>query len=254
MKLHHQITGSGRPLIIIHGLFGSSDNWRMLAKQLSQSAQVITIDLRNHGQSPHSEEQNYQLMADDLAELIHDLKLEQVDIIGHSIGGKVAMAFSDAYSGYCRKLVVVDIAPKHYKQEHNAIFNALLALDLSLYSKRNEVDAALSELIADKAIRQFLLMNLALAGEVISWRINLSALFNNYPNLLKPVCVSKQVDIPTCFIRGGASHYIIEDDLQLISSTFINSELITIDGAGHWVHAEQPKVFLEKVSEFLDYA
>lgn len=254
MKLHYQISGFGQPLLIIHGLFGSSDNWKMLAKQLSEHVQVITVDLRNHGRSPHSVDQDYQIMADDIAELIRDLGIQKVDLIGHSIGGKVAMTFSHYYPDYCRKLIVVDIAPKHYLPEHNAIFKALLSLDLSLFTKRSEVDKALATSIADKAIRQFLLMNLDTSGDAIIWRINLASLFDNYPQLLQAVCMDQHITVPTCFIKGSLSNYIKDEDSQLISSVFSDSEIHTIEQAGHWVHAEQAEAFLVKINEFLDYA
>jgi len=253
MKLHYQINGHGRPVLIIHGLFGSLDNWRMIVKQLSEHAQVITVDLRNHGRSPHSTEQNYKLMAEDIAELLQELRISNIDLIGHSVGGKVAMAFSHYYPDYCNKLVVVDIAPKQYQQEHDVIFKALLSLDLSLYSKRNEVDAVLAKTITDKAIRQFLLMNLDITGDMVTWRINLQGLFDNYPQLLQAVCENQIITIPACFIRGGRSNYILNEDIEQISSLYSNSEVHTIEKAGHWVHAEQPQAFLIKVNEFLDY-
>lgn len=254
MKLHYQISGSGQPLLIIHGLFGSSDNWKMLAKKLSEHVQVITVDLRNHGRSPHSMDQDYKLMADDIAELIRDLGIQKLDLIGHSIGGKVAMTFSHDYPDYCRKLIVVDIAPKHYLPEHNSIFKALLSLDLSLFTKRSEIDKTLSKSIADKATRQFLLMNLDTSGDRITWRINLPSLFDNYPQLLQAVCIEHPITIPTFFIKGSLSNYIQDQDSQLIASVFSNSEIHTIEQAGHWLHAEQPEAFLIKINEFLDYA
>jgi len=253
MKLNYQTQGSGQPLVILHGLFGSSDNWRSIAKQLADYAQVITVDLRNHGHSPHSTEQNYELMADDLLELIDELQLDNVDIMGHSVGGKVAMAFSQRYSSYCRKLIIVDIAPKHYEDEHNAIFKALLSLDLTLYNKRSDVDSELAKVIKDKAIRQFLLMNLGIENHVLSWRINLQSIFNNYVNLLKPVCDGCTITLPVCFIKGSRSSYILKDDELLIKSLYPNAEVYTIEQAGHWVHAEAPQAFLTKVLEFLSY-
>ena len=253
MKLSYQTSGSGQPLVILHGLFGSSDNWRGLAKELATKCQVISVDLRNHGRSPHSSEQTYALMVEDLAELFERLKLEKVDIIGHSMGGKVAMAFSQRYPQWLRRLVVVDIAPRQYHDEHSAIFRVLLALDLSLFTSRNEVDDALKIALPDKAVRQFLLMNLAINGEQLSWRINLQALYDNYSQLLAAVCEDETIMIPSCFIRGGLSAYIGDEDEDLIRSYFPYAELATIEQAGHWVHAEAPQQFLSKITEFLDY-
>lgn len=252
MKLHYQIVGFGQPLVILHGLFGSSDNWRGLATQLAKHFQVITVDLRNHGKSPHSSEQNYQLMADDLAELFDRLTLKNTDIVGHSLGGKVAMAFAQYYQQHINKMIVVDMAPRQYIDEHSKIFKALLAVDFSECLTRRDVDAFLSNDIADKAVRQFLLTNLNTSNERLSWRLNISALFDNYSFLLQPVCENKTINIKSCFIRGGRSTYIKSEDEKLIKSTFPNSEIYTIEEAGHWVHADTPKPFLTKVTEFFD--
>jgi esterase len=253
MKLYYQTIGTGQPLIILHGLFGSSDNWRAVAKQLATHAQIIMVDLRNHGRSPHSSEQTYPLMVEDLAELFELLKLDKADIIGHSMGGKLAMAFSLHYPQRLRKLVVVDIAPRQYHDEHSAIFRALLALDLSLYKSRNEVNDALKKAMPNKAVRQFLLMNLALNCVHPSWRINLQALYDNYSQLLAAVCENETIMIPSCFICGGQSDYVGDKDVDLIRTCFPYAELATIEQAGHWVHAEAPQQFLTKITEFLDY-
>ncbi len=252
MKLYYQTIGEGQPLVILHGLFGSSDNWRGIAKQLATKAKVITVDLRNHGLSPHSSEQTFNLMAQDLAELFDRLKLDKVNLIGHSIGGKVAMSFSHRYPQWLDKLVVVDISPRQYHDEHGAIFRALLALDLSSYSSRNEVDSALKIALPNKTVRQFLLMNLDINGEQLHWRINLQALYDNYYQLLQAVCEHEPVMIPSCFIRGGQSDYIRDEDEDLIRTCFPYSQIVTIEHAGHWVHAEAPQQFLTIITEFLD--
>jgi len=253
MKLYYQSQGSGQPLIILHGLFGSSDNWRGLARQLAAHAQVITVDLRNHGRSPHSNALNYDLMADDVAELMADLGLQQVDIIGHSIGGKVAMILAARYSERVRRLVIVDMAPKRYSDSHSDIFEALLALDLTQFTQRSEVDAALAHSIADKAIRQFLLMNLALDEGKLQWRINLQGLADNYPQLLQAVCDEERVRQPILFLRGGLSNYIEKGDEVMIKQLFPNSEMVIFEQAGHWIHAEIPALFLTTVKQFFDY-
>jgi pimeloyl-ACP methyl ester carboxylesterase len=255
MKLHCQVIGSGQPLVILHGLFGSSDNWRGIAKQLAEYAQIITVDLRNHGKSPHSSQQNYDLMVEDLVELVDDLNLNKANIIGHSIGGKVAMAFTAAHSERVNKLVVVDISPREYAGDasHIAIFEALLAVDLSRYARRSEVNELLSELLPDKAIRQFLLMNLSQESGHLIWRINLQALYDNYVHFGAAVGEQIKVDNITCFIRGGRSHYIQLDDERLIKKQFSRSEIFTIEQAGHWVHSEAPQQFINKVNNFFNY-
>lgn len=253
MKLHYQTIGSAKPLVILHGLFGSSDNWRGIAKQLAQHAQVITVDLRNHGQSPHSSQQNYPLMVDDLMELLDDLKVDKVNIMGHSVGGKVAMAFTEAHPERVDKLVVVDISPRQYTDDHRVIFNAIMAIDLSLYTRRRQVDQALSDVLTDRAVRQFLIMNITSENGQLSWRINLQALYDNYPDFLAAVVEKNNVDIASCFIRGGRSPYIKQEDEDLIATHFTRSEIFTIEQAGHWVHAEAPQQFLTKITEFFDY-
>ncbi|PHS24820.1 MAG: alpha/beta hydrolase [Methylophaga sp.] len=255
MKLHYQITGTGQALVIVHGLFGSSDNWRGIAKQLADYAQVITVDLRNHGRSAHSTQQTYPLMVDDLVGLFDELDIDTANIIGHSIGGKVAMAFAAAYPERLNKLAVVDISPREYAGDssHIAIFEALLAVDLSLYSKRSEVNEALSELLPDKAVRQFLLMNISQQNGHLIWRINLQALYSNYVHFGAAVGEQTKVDNSTCFIRGGRSRYIQADDEVLIAKQFPRSEIFTIEQAGHWVHAEAPQPFLRKVMAFFNF-
>lgn len=253
MKLYHHSQGTGRPLIILHGLFGSSDNWRGIAKQLATATQVIRVDLPNHGQSTHSDDISYDLMADDVIELMADLNLQQADVIGHSIGGKVAMTLAARYPEKIRRLVVVDMAPKSYSDRHSDIFEALLALDLSQFSKRSDIDAALANTIADKAIRQFLLMNLALTDGKLRWRINLQGLSDHYSQLLQPVCEGQRVEQPALFLRGGLSNYIEQGDEVMIKQTFRNSDITIVDQAGHWIHAERPDLFLSYVKRFFDY-
>lgn len=253
MKLYHQSEGTGRPLIILHGLFGSSDNWRGVSKVLATQAHVIRVDLPNHGQSPHSDEINYDLMADNVAELIADLNLQHVDVIGHSIGGKVAMVLAARYPEKVCRLVVVDMAPKGYPDRHSDIFEALLALDLSQFTKRSEVDIALANTIADKAIRQFLLMNLTLSDGKLQWRINLQGLYDHYSQLLQPVCEGQVIEHTTLFLRGGLSSYIEQGDEVMIKQICPNSNITIVEQAGHWIHAERPDLFLSHVNQFFDY-
>lgn len=253
MKLFYQTVGSGQPLVILHGLFGSADNWRSVAKNLADNAQVITVDLRNHGRSPHSSEINYSLMANDLAYLLEDLGIDNIDLIGHSVGGKVAMTFAQQYPDILNKLVVVDIAPRQYAEEHNNIFESLLAVDLAQHATRSSVDNSLSDKIPDKAVRQFLLMNLDVNDSQLNWRINLPALYANYSQLLQAVCEDDELPVKSCFIRGGRSSYIRAEDELLIQSCFPQADICTIENAGHWVHAEAPQLFLNKVKAFLDY-
>ena len=253
MMLHHQIQGQGSPLIILHGLFGSSDNWRSIATQLSQDRQVISVDLANHGQSPHTEKVSYQAMADDVANLIQDLGLKKVDMLGHSIGGKVAMTVTASYPDQIKSLIVVDMASKRYPDRHSDIFDALLALDVSTITKRREADVILAKSISNKAIRQFLLMNLIKRNEQLKWQLNLTLLAQQYPALLEAVCEGISIKQPSLFIRGALSDYIEDGDVKLIKQQFLSVDIVTIEKAGHWIHAERPDEFLSTVRAFLSH-
>jgi len=253
MKLHYQIIGQGQPLLILHGLFGSSDNWRMLAKQFAENRQVISVDLRNHGLSPHSDEQNYDVMAADIKQLCDELSLKAIELIGHSLGGKVAMTCAELYPELITKLVIVDMAPRQYQDEHTPIFRALENIELSQYSSRREIDNVLADSIPDSGVRQFLLMNLKTVDKQLQWRINLSALRATYPNMLQAVINKGVVVKPTLFIRGGKSDYIRLSDESEIRQRFANVTLQTIDEAGHWLHIEQPQLFISMVRDFLNH-
>lgn len=251
MTLHHQIQGQGAPLIILHGLFGSSDNWRNIATQLSEGRKVISVDLPNHGQSPHTDNVSYQAMADAVANLIKELGLKRVDIIGHSIGGKVAMTLTANYPEQVQSLIVVDMAPKRYPDRHSDIFDALLAVDLPKLTRRSEADVVLAKTIFNKAIRQFLLMNLVKRNEQLKWQLNLTVLAQQYPKLIEAVCEGISIKRSSLFIRGALSEYIEDDDVTLIKQQFSDTNIVTIEKAGHWVHAEKPDEFLSTVEAFL---
>lgn len=251
MKLHYQSVGEGKPLVILHGLFGSADNWRSIAKTLSSQRRVISVDLRNHGQSFHHPQQTFDLMAEDLAFLLDDLGLAVIDLLGHSLGGKTAMQFAQSYAERLNRLIIVDIAPRQYADEHSVIFKALMTLDLSNFSSRTQVSEALSATLPDPMVRQFLLLNLQKAEQGFSWRINLQALFCSYPGLLQSVEPVEAVGLPTMFISGAKSDYVTESDWQQIKTLYPQSEHVVIEDAGHWVHAEQPEAFIQQVNRFL---
>ncbi|WP_417508856.1 alpha/beta fold hydrolase [Methylophaga sp.] len=251
MKLHYQESGEGTPLIIIHGLFGSADNWRSMAKYFSRFYRVISVDLRNHGRSPHSDEQNFTVMADDIHELCEDLQLEHLHMLGHSLGGKVAMMFAAMYPQLVSKLIVVDISPRQYFSAHTPLMDAMMALNLSQFTRRTEVDDALAESIPDKAVRQFLLMNLVSEQETFQWRINLPALKANYPELMAAISEDEMFTMPSLFIYGELSDYVTEQDRQQISKQFTETRFSCIEKAGHWVQAERPQQFKKVVEEFL---
>jgi esterase len=248
MQLHYQTTGEGQPLVLIHGLFGSADNWGIIAKHFAQHFQVISIDLRNHGRSPHSESQTYVDMADDLLQLCDTLGLEQIHLLGHSLGGKVAMQFATQYPERVSKLIVVDMAMRAYADEHTQLIDAMQAVDLNILKSRSEVDKELNGPIPNLMVRQFLLTNLVKTGEQLQWRINPPALKENYEKLIS--AISAHFEKPSLFIRGERSHYVNESDVAEIHSQFADAEIISLP-TDHWVHAEQPQLFIQTVERFL---
>jgi pimeloyl-ACP methyl ester carboxylesterase len=254
MKLFSRIIGEGKPLIILHGLFGQSDNWNSLAKQFAeQNYKTITVDLRNHGLSPHSDVWNYQAMSNDVIELIGDLNLENVTIIGHSMGGKVAMQAAIDYVELFSKLIVVDIAPKAYPLHHQIVLEALNAVDFSLIKSRKEAEVIMNEYISDYGTKQFLLKNIYWkeSGE-LAWRFNLKTISENIAIVGEATPSERICNLPSLFIRGEKSTYILDSDFELIEKIFPTAKLETIADAGHWVHAEKPKDFFETVMRFLN--
>jgi pimeloyl-ACP methyl ester carboxylesterase len=251
MKLHYKQFGEGQPLVIMHGLFGMLDNWQTLGKQWAENYHVILVDNRNHGHSPHAPDFNYEVMVDDLAELVDDLFLDDLYIIGHSMGGKIAMKFAQTYPELVQKLVVADIGPKHYPVHHQQIIAGLKSVDLTTVGSRGKVNAQLAPYIEDEGTRQFFLKNLYWREKgVLDWRFNLDTIAQNIENvgedMLGNIC-----NVPTQFIRGAKSNYILDEDFDAIKATFTQAELATVSNAGHWLHAENPSEFYEKVSAFL---
>lgn len=251
MKLNYKSYGGGEPLIIIHGLFGSLDNWQTLAKRFANDYEVFILDARNHGQSPHSNEFNYEVMALDLYEFILDHNLIDPIILGHSMGGKIAMQFAMDYSTIPKKLIIADIAPINYKVHHRHILDAMLALDFEKISSRQEADRELSKKITELSVRQFLLKNLYWKEKGrLDWRFNLKVINEAIIPISKGVSYTSIFNKPTLFIRGVKSDYIKEKDFDLIHQLFLQATIINID-AGHWVHAEKPNKFYDIVIEFL---
>ena len=250
MKLHYRKYGEGQPIVILHGLFGSSDNWQTLGKKFAENFEVYLVDQRNHGHSPKSNEFNYQLLSDDLYKLITDLELENIILIGHSMGGKTVMNFAQQHPDLIEKLIVVDIGPKAYPMHHNIILEGLNSLDLSSIKSRGQADKQLSKYIEDEGVRQFLLKNLYWVEKgQLGWRINIPVLEEKMPDIIAAI-PEDIVYSPTLFIRGEKSNYIVEDDFQNIYDQFPNSEIETIYDVGHWVHAENPFSFYNMVMDF----
>jgi len=254
MKLHYKkIDGrpSNIPLFIVHGLFGNLDNWLTLGKKFAEHTDVYLIDQRNHGHSPHSEEFDYDIMAEDLYELVENLNLSKINLIGHSMGGKAFMRLAQLHPEIINKLIVVDIGPKGYPLHHDAILDGLNAIDFDFVKSRGEADKVISNYISDEGVKQFLLKNLYWRekGE-LAWRMNLPVLTNSMHKIIGEI-PSDTVSIETLFLRGEKSNYILESDYSSIFNQFVNSDIETVYGAGHWVHAENPLEFYRLVMEFI---
>lgn len=244
--------GSGPPLIILHGLFGCKENWRSLARLLAHQFQVFTLDQRNHGQSPHSDEFSYQAMADDLLAFLNSQALNRVHLLGHSMGGKTAMQFAACYPRRLNRLIIEDISPTAYAPRHLELFAALKQLPLKQLSSRSEAERLMQKAVPDLAVRQFLLKNLQRQPDGgFAWRFNLPVLEKHYSDLIASLDISGPIEIPTLFLRGSRSDYLPPTLPFEISGLFTRSKMVTIEDAGHWVHAEQPQAFLQAVSTFL---
>ena len=254
MQLHFQSFGNGPPLIILHGLFGSLENWHSISRNLATDFQIFAVDQRNHGRSPHAPEMSYQLMAEDLREFAASQHLASANLLGHSMGGKTAMLFALTFPELVKKLVVVDIAPRAYPDHHREILKALSSLDLSSFKSRAEMDSHLATSIPGLAVRQFLLKNVKRdqAGRFY-WQMNLAAIKANFARLSEEISTPGSFDKPTLFIGGERSNYIGGDDLPAIQKLFPRVQYFQIAAAAHWVHAEAPEPFLRKVREFLKY-
>ena len=251
MELFHREFGAGSPVVIVHGLFGFSDNWQTVAKSLAENHTVFTVDLRNHGRSPHNEQHDYASISQDLKAFLEKNWLFRAALIGHSMGGKSVMQFAFDFPEMVEKLVVIDIAPRAYVGGHDDIFEALFSIDLATLSSRSEAEAILSVQIQELGVRQFLMKNLTRneAGG-FAWKMNLPTLFREYPKILAAIS-GEPFDGPTLFVRGGKSNYIKDSDWPAVQKLFPKAALETVAGAGHWVHADRPMELLEVLKRFL---
>jgi len=271
MTLHFKQLGMGYPLIILHGLYGSSDNWMTVAKALAAYFEVFVVDQRNHGLSPHHPEHNYDVLQNDLLEFMQSQSIEKAILLGHSMGGKTAMLFALLHPQLVSRLIVVDISPRSYMEEspesaqlqnHNCIIDALTTIDLSKVSLRDEVDKQLAKTIHDVDLRRFLLKNLqrktsqSMVGEpCFVWRINIAALKANMPAIMSGfdnrTFAAHEIQFPTLFVRGQLSPYISDADRPIIDHLFPDNKIVTIANAGHWVHGEQTNRFMDAVINFV---
>ena len=244
--------GAGSPVLILHGLFGFSDNWQTIAKGLAETHLVVTPDLRNHGRSPHLPTHSYPEMAEDVKAFMEEKWMFHATVIGHSMGGKVAMQFALNHPDMVEKLVVVDMEPGPAEDNHSDIIDALLGLDLDTITERSQAEAYLAERIPDFGTRQFLLKNITREDDgTFTWKMNLPVLWKHYKDILAPV-TGPAFEKPTLFIRGSRSNYIKDHEWEKAKLLFPNAQLVTIEGAGHWVHADKPAELLAILKQFLD--
>lgn len=253
MKLNFIKLGEGKPLIILHGLFGMLDNWITLGKRFSENFEVYLVDQRNHGKSPHDFNHNYTYLCEDLDEFIKSNNISSPWIIGHSMGGKTAMNYALNFNAEIEGLIIVDISPRRYNIHHLDIFDALKKIDISKINSRTEASTILANEGVSFHISQFLLKNLErIDKDSFRWKFNLDALINNMENIGANITNDKGSFIkPSLFLKGENSNYIKEEDFALISSLFPNSQITTIPNSGHWLHAEQPDLFFQHVFDYI---
>jgi pimeloyl-ACP methyl ester carboxylesterase len=251
--LYSKIEGTGKPLIILHGFLGMSDNWKTLGTQYAALGyEVHMLDLRNHGRSFHSDAFNYEVMTQDIVDYCQEKKLQNIDIIGHSMGGKVAMLLAVKHPALINKLIVGDIGPKYYAPHHQEILAGLNAVDFSKKPSRTEVDAIVAQHIPDFGTRQFLMKSLYWeTPEQLQFRFNLPVFNREIENIGTSLPKNARFDKPTLFLNGGNSKYIKEEDKPEILNHFPQAVFETIPNVGHWLHAENPKMFFEMTASFM---
>jgi len=253
MKIvHSKIIGEGAPLLILHGYFGMSDNWKSLGNKFGEDFQIHLIDQRNHGRSFHANNFNYDLLVEDIVQYIEHHQLEKVIVLGHSMGGKVAMLFAVKYPTLVAKLIIVDIAPRYYQPHHTDILKALNSVDFLIHNTRKLVDQKIAELIPDIGVRSFLLKNVYWKEKgLLAYRFNLQSLTENNSEVGKALPSFTTFDGETLFLAGGNSGYITESEVPMIKAHFPKATIKTIANVGHWLHAEKPGAFYELVMRFL---
>ena len=250
MRLYSKIYGDQKQdIIIMHGLFGMSDNWNSLGKKFSEHYKVHLVDLRNHGRSPHSKGFDYELMSQDIFEYIEDNNIYKPILLGHSLGGKVAMKFAFTHSNKIEKLIVVDIAPRRYNTDFfQTLLQTLSRLPLDKITNREDIEKILSETYNDRGMRLFLMKNLYRnEKKEFEWRFNIDVLLEKVHNIQQADFIKGICNVPTYFIKGGNSNYITSKDELIINQHFSDFSIVTIHEAGHWVHAEKPEKFYNEV-------
>ncbi len=252
MILHHSTFGEGEAIVILHGLFGMSDNWKTMARLLSTDYQVVTMDLRNHGRSNRSETMTYASMAGDVVETLESLNLQDIHLIGHSMGGKVAMKFADHHPDVLNSLIVLDILPRAYPPKHKKVFKAIHNLHPKPDEGRAEIlERLIAMLDGDLATSNFLSKNLKRTSDGYEWKFNISAIEKSYTEIGSQIKLVEPYEGRCLFIGGGDSNYIDRDGWVDTLDDFPNAELLFIEGAGHWLHAQKPEETLKAVDNFI---
>jgi len=255
VKLFYRNFGSGQTLIVLHGLFGISDNWIPFGKLMAKkNFNVFIPDLRNHGQSPHCDTFNYQSMLHDLVDFIDDNKIKNPIILGHSMGGKIAIHYALENPSKVSKLIIVDVSMRNYskKPHHIALANAMLSIDFSIAKTRKDIEKQLLPDISDKRIRNFLMKNIKRkTKDSYDWKINMESIYNNIDRVYEGIETEGIFNGPTIFIRGGISTYVSEEDYPEIKRHFPNSKIYTIENASHWVQVDAPEQFISIIDGFL---
>lgn len=244
--------GEGKPLLILHGLFGSLDNWVTLGRRWSEDYAVYLLDLRNHGKSPHTDSHTIEDMVDDLVGFIHDHNLDQPVLLGHSMGGKVVMEMALSHPELVGGVIIVDISPRAYERGHDYIFEGIRSLDMDQISSRQEIEEILSQSIKNLSEVLFMSKNINRSSSGFSWKINVDVLERDYENIIAPIDSGRTYQGPALLIKGELSRYVKPEDGTLLEEYFPKIKHITILGAGHWVHADRPDEFEHVVRHFME--
>ncbi|MEI6122431.1 MAG: alpha/beta fold hydrolase [Bacteroidota bacterium] len=254
MELFYRSFGEGKPIIILHGLLGMSDNWMQPARQLAKTYRVVVPDLRNHGNSPHSATFHLQALADDILELVNTLGLHSIYLLGHSLGGRIAISLALQHPNLIEKLVVVDIAPRAYSGSKSIanLLTAMSKVEFKNHKSLSEIEVFLARFIPDVRVRQLVLKNIKrLEPELFGWKCNFDVILSHVETLMSPVSESLPFQKPTLFITGGMPDFVLPHDYKTIMQYFPSAVIQSIPNASHWVHADEPQLFLDAVAAFL---
>lgn len=251
IKLNFKQMGSGRPLIVLHGLFGSLDNWMTLGRKWSEDFSVYLLDLRNHGRSPHTSEHTLEGMARDVIEFMDQQNIQSAAILGHSMGGKVVMELALKHPDRIRSAIIADMGPQQYERGHDQIFEAFHSVDFSVVKQRRDITHQLEKIVPNPGIVAFLAKNAVRTDQGFRWRMNLDALESGYENILQPIVSDHPYENKVLVLKGEKSPYVTQEAELMLLDLFPRAEIQTIPEAGHWLHAEQPELFYKSVREFL---